>query len=117
MVKNFMLTQLCLAFGKDMKAKRGPYPKCRLALVGVSPARFFGAYSATKVYPNAFRVALARELACYAVKASALCSGLPKPRFWGRADSKHESAGHEQVGARLHAHFGLDGRRWMQRLV
>ena len=80
-VNNLLLTNMCLLFGKSMKAAQAGYILNVASMVGFSPSPYFTAYSATKAFTLHFSVALARELKEYGVTVSCLCPGTTKTKF------------------------------------
>lgn len=92
LVNNLLLTKLCHAFGRQMKARGAGHILNVASLAAFSPVPLFTAYSATKAYVLAFSVGLSRELQDYGVTVSCLCPGTTKTAFLDTAQTKSKSA-------------------------
>jgi uncharacterized protein len=80
-LNNMLPFELCLRFGRDMKARGAGQILNVASLVGFSASPYFAAYSGTKASMLAFSVALAREMADYGVSVTCLCPGTTETGF------------------------------------
>ncbi len=80
-LNNMLPFEMCLRFGKDMKANGGGTILNVASLVGFSASPYFAAYSGTKAAMIAFSVAFAREMEDYGVTVTCLCPGTTETGF------------------------------------
>ncbi len=94
------LTELCLAYGKQMKARGQGRILNVASTAAYQPTPFFAAYGASKAYVLSFSEALAKELEDFGVTVSCVSPGPTDTAFFGDMERRGLKNEHFEPGVR-----------------